>query len=398
MQRPAQSRHVCLAFVTAAAVCVSVWLQYPAEAEDQTAPVASEPARINVYICDSQRVSITPWRQTLVRVIGRALASTRGTRSRIMGEAKCGAQAVEFACTAGVYDQGGRVLMCSPETLLQFVRVSAWYALQHSDRPGEDYESFRSRQPAPLGMAAFTAAAPAHGDSALDAKIEQLRNVMEANGGASPSQGLERLFQAILDLTFAAMFGHEASHVETRPPFCAITEPSRMEDSGLWSVLLRVSSSDELYKPSAPTPGEVAADRCASRRIRLERSVLSAGPLDAREQEFVRRTAADIISTILLTHVQDPSRRPVFRLNDSYLLPPLRMVALAGEMNAGESGPMVCGGAAENLVEASQQTYRLRPGNGVMPDEIEHAFPKGVIDAWAHGGTHSKAAFACRQD
>jgi len=83
-------------------------------------------------------------------------------------------------------------------------------------------------------------------------------------------------------------------------------------------------------------------------------------------------------------------------LNDAYLYPPLRILALAGEMNAGGPGPMVCGGAAENLIEASQQTYRVQPGNGMMPDEMEQAFPKGVIDAWEHRGPWSPAAFACR--
>ena len=36
-----------------------------------------------------------------------------------LGEAHCGAETVEFACTARVYDQGGRVLTCSPDTLLR---------------------------------------------------------------------------------------------------------------------------------------------------------------------------------------------------------------------------------------------------------------------------------------
>jgi hypothetical protein len=313
-----------------------------------------------------------------------------------MGEARCGAEAVDFACTSGVYDRGGRVLVCSPETLLRLIRVSAWYALKHDEHPDEDYEAFRARQASPLGVKAFAASAPGSGHAALDGNIERLRTVLEVSGGSQPEGRSERIIQAILDLAFAAIFGHEASHLEAGPPYCAIEGRSRIEESGLWSVLLRVTTSGELYKPSSPVSGEIVADRCASRRIRLARALLESGPVTAGDQEFVRRAAADVISTILLTHNDVLSGRPLFRLNDAYLYPPLRILALAGEMNAGGPGPMVCGGAAENLVEASQQTYRVQPGNGMMPDEMEQAFPKGVIDAWEHRGPWSPAAFACR--
>ena len=110
----------------------------------------------------------------------------------------------------------------------------------------------------------------------------------------------------------------------------------------------------------------------------------------------MRRAAADIVATILLTHTDAPGGRAAFVMNRAYLYPPMRILALAGEMNAGAPGPMVCGGAAESLVEAAQQTYRAQPGDGIMPDEMEHAFPKGVVDAWSKRSAWSSAAFACR--
>jgi hypothetical protein len=208
--------------------------------------------------------------------------------------------------------------------------VSAWYAIKHGERPNEDYEAFRGREPSPLGMKAFMASAPSGADPAFDAAVERLRTEAEAAGEGGSESVAASTFRAILDMAFAAMFGHEASHLEVGPPYCAVSDRSRVEESGIWAVLLRVSSSDELYKPSSPVAGEVAADRCASRRIRLQRAVLSAGPLSAGEQQFVRRAAADIISTMLLTRVDAPNGRAVFRINDAYLYAHLRIIAVGG--------------------------------------------------------------------
>jgi hypothetical protein len=114
------------------------------------------------------------------------------------------------------------------------------------------------------------------------------------------------------------------------------------------------------------------------------------------DQSFARRASADIVSAVLLSHEVNTSGRQVFRIIDGYLYPPLRIIALAGEMNAGEPGPTICGGAAENLVEAAQQTFRAVPGNGLMPDEMEHTLPRGVIAAWEKRSGWSLASFACR--
>jgi hypothetical protein len=349
-----------------------------------------------VYICDATPGIVTPWRQTVSRAIARAIASPRRTRARVMGEARCGANKVEFACSAGVYDKGGRTLICSADTLLLLMRVSAWYALKHGEAAGESYEAFRNRQPQPLGLGAFRSAAPGKGDTAFESSVEALRREVEAGGDQGPGSATAKVFQAVLGMTFAAIFGHEASHLEEGPPFCAIAEQSRVEESALWTVLLRVNASDELYKRNDAVREEVVADRCATRRIRYERASLQSGTLSANDQEFVRRAAADIISSLLLSHTDAPSGRPAFVMDRAYLYPPMRIMALAGEMNAGAPGPMVCGGAAESLVEAAQQTYKAQPGNGMMPDDMEHTLPKGVIDAWSNRGAWSPAAFACR--
>jgi hypothetical protein len=309
-----------------------------------------------------------------------------------MGEARCGVDQVEFACIAGIYDKGGRVLTCSAETMLRLLRVSAWYAMRHWD----DYETFRTRNPTPLGLSAFQASARGTADATFEQNLEALRSTMEASGANPPDDRVGRILQSMLNLEFAAIFGHEGSHLEEAPPYCAISEQSRAEESGLWSILMRVSASDELFKRASPVAAEVAADRCAMRRIRLERSVLAVGPLSTLDQTFVARAAADIISTLLLSHHNAPSGKPLFQISDAYMYPPLRMYALAGEMNAGSEGPTICGGAAENLVEATQDTFRLKPGNGILPDELEHLLPRGVSDAWNRRSTWSTQSYACR--
>lgn len=351
--------------------------------------------RTNVYVCDAGPNSIAPWHHLLARAIAHALASGRTTGARIMTEARCGAQVVEFACTAGVYDRGGRVLVCSQDTLLRLLRAFAWYAVRHAERPDEDYEAFRDRLPAHLGASAFSQSGPGRSDPAMERDIVKVMAEGENVATDEPSRE-ERVFQAVTNMTFAAMFGHEASHLESAPPYCAIDERSRTEDSGLWKVLLRVAFSDELYKASSPNQGEIAADRCAARRVRFERSVLEMGSLSPTDQDFVRRSAADILSTALLSPGLLGGGDAVFRINDAYLYPTLRMLALVGEMNAGGDGPTVCGGAAENLVEASQQTFKAASGQGLMPDEMEAAFPKGVIDAWERRADWSPSSFACR--
>lgn len=358
------------------------------------ATLAAEPQtrRISLYICASARALETPWRQTVVRSAGRALSGPDGVRARIMGEAQCGAHAVEFACTGGIYDTGGRVLICSPDTLLSLVRLSAWYALAQSESPADDYEAFRLRQASPLGVAALRASnAPAF-RSALDG----LRQASESAGAGYPEDGTALLFQSILDMVFAAILGHEASHIEDAPPFCSLAAPSRAEEARLWALLVRVNASGELFAPGQPDVGEVAADRCALRRIRVARAALEAGRLSARDQEFVRRAAADIVSTVLLVRAAPSGELSMTAANDRYLHGPLRIVALAGEMNLGAGGPVLCGGAAENAVQATERTMQTLPGQGLMPDGIEHTFPAGVIDAWNRKDSWSPKSYSCR--
>ncbi len=400
MRAAAASRYGCVAAIAGLLLGLMVtMLPVAVRAQGTTSRSADDPMaaalRINVYICLSPTASVTSWRQTISGAIARAISSPPGVRGRIMGEAQCGAESVEFACRAGVYDQAGRVLNCSPDTLLQLIRVAGWYALQHSASENEDYEAFRMRQPSPLTPKAFAASAASRSDADFEAGLARLQAEAEAAGG-QPSSQTGQVFQAILNLTLAAVFGHEASHVETEAPYCAITNPSRVEQSGLWAVLLRVATSDELYKPESLVTDEVRADRCATRRIRLEVGALAAGTLTANEQAFARRAAADIVSAILLSHEVNASGRQVFRIVDGYLYPPMRIMALAGEMSDGQSGSMVCGGAAENLVEAAQQTFRAVPGNGIMPDEMEHTLPRGVVAAWERRTAWSPASFACR--
>jgi hypothetical protein len=134
---------------------------------------------------------------------------------------------------------------------------------------------------------------------------------------------------------------------------------------------------------------------CALRRIRLARAAIDAGPLDEPEKAFARRAAADITSTLLLLRIGPGATLRAIAVGDSYLYPPLRIAALAGEMGIGGAGPAICGGAAENLTQATQTAMQQRPGKGLMPDGMESLFPRGVIDAWERRGNWSQKSFAC---
>jgi hypothetical protein len=329
------------------------------------------------------------------RAIARALARSEGAHISIRGEAQCGIAAVEIACVAGVYDKVGPVLLCSPYTLSRIVTAAAWYTTEHAADPGEDYESFRLRHPSHLGLASLQASKSLDEGRSQTTAIEALRKESEqAESGEAPTAA-SSIFEAILTLTFAAIIGHESSHLETVPPFCAVEQRSRLEENGTWDVLLRVEMSGELFQAGSPVREEVVADRCAMRRIRLARSAIDSGPLDERNKEFSRRAAADIISTLLFFRLAPEDSSPVVTLGGSYLYPSLRIAALAGELGSGGSGPAICGGAAENLVQSTQIGMQRQPGNGLMPDEMESLFPRGVVDAWERREPWSTKSINC---
>lgn len=354
-----------------------------------------ENTQIITYICKSPTASITPWKNTVTRAIAFGLARPAGVKGQVRGEAECGEQTVEFACTGGVYDKGGPILICSADTLLLLLKVSAWYAIEHRLDPEEDYEVFRNRHEPRLGLVAFKAVSNSDLDDAFTMSLDSLRRQSEA-GAVAVGQRRHVVFEGILNLVYAALIGHESAHIATAPPYCAITSQSRVEKTGLWAVLLRIAGSGELYKNQVPVVGELTADRCATRRIQVARGVLEKGTLSVNDQEFVRRAAADIISTMLFIRFDPAGRSPTITINDAYLYTPSRIVALAGELGIDGPGPVICGGAAENLTEATQFAMKQRPGNGLMPDEMEHVFPKGVIDAWERRSNWSPASYACR--
>lgn len=384
MQRQARHSHCGLA-----AIAGAIWLVSSAAAAAQDA-AAEQP--IQAYICKSDTASVDDWRTTITRLIGRAFATENGRRGRVMGQAECGVMSVEVACNAGVYDQGGPVMTCSPDTFLKLLRAGAWYTILYVQDDSSDYEAFRMSLPSRLGVTAFEVSAPGR-DAGLDAAIEQLRDEVEAIPAGGTGGRAAEIFLAIESLVFAALIGHESAHMETSPPYCGLDTPSRLEESGLWTVVSRVSTSDEFFQPQNPDVGELRADRCGARRVRLARDVIEAGTLSAADKAFARRAAADIVSTILLVRLA-PGQKPTMTIDGSYLYAPLRIIVLAGEINMGFE-PVVCGGAAEDLVQAVQVTMQQRAAGGIMPDEIEAVFPGGVIDAW-NGAAWSHQAYACQ--
>ena len=347
--------------------------------------------RISVFICKSEQGSLIGWRNTVSSAIGQALDWATGKPSRIMGDAECGAFTVEIACTAGVYDAIGPALVCSPYTLEVLVRMVGWYVL--SSQKDEGYDNFRARQADQLGLLAMKQAMN-RSDAVFEERLEQLRLVVEGlTDNASPDANPDR-FRATLDLVFAAIFGHEGGHLEEAAPYCGVVEVSKVEARGLWQVLVRVAGSDELFRQQTLLLNEIRADRCAARVIQqaLESVQARHGEIDLA---FARRAAADIVAALIFAKPIPNTKGPVVTVDANYLYPPLRIIALTADLSALSGQVTICGGAAEILVQATQQAFDDYPGNGIMPDEIESVFPTAVVDAWEHRGTWSPDVYRC---
>lgn len=352
-------------------------------------PAQEASGPVSVYICKDSPTRKSS--QTLIRGIAAALATEKGAKGRIMGEADCGAQVPETACTAGIYDRGGRVLICSARTLTQIMRISAWYSLTHAARPNENYDDFRSRLPPRIELSLFRSNLAAGSDPGLDeAALEQLRTAAEQDPAATSDA---RIFVAILDLVLAGIIGHEASHLTISKPFCDHDGPGRLEKEGVFDVIRRVQGSNELFAPAFPVKEEVAADRCAARALNRAAARLDGDSWRA-DRHFVRRVAADILAMLLLVRPQGQTG-PEWVVNDAYLRPPLRMFLLVGELGASGVGPRICGGAAEAVVQGVQSSFQMSPGDGKLPDALEHLLPPRVAAAWNGTEAWSPAVFRC---
>jgi hypothetical protein len=344
---------------------------------------------VKVAICQ-MAVDLGPWMGIIGPALARPLAADDVSGVEIKRGVACGALHVETACFAGVLDGSGKGIACSPQSLLQLVRSSAWYALMR--RRGEGYESFRLRMPDPVNVAAFHFADGSTADATLEARLAALPHTEEMLAGDEAA----RTFMITLNLVFAAVFGHEDSHLYEKTPYCGLSELSDVEASGLYRAIGRVQSSGELFKSNDPSPAEVNADRCATRRIKesVERYVRSLPSNVRQDLHFARRAAADIVAVVLLVH--EGSAHPPIDASpvDGYLYPALRILALAGELD-GDAKPIVCGAAAETFVQTTQMAFQALPGNGILPDDLQAALPSGVADAWNRKAHWSPQSFSC---
>jgi hypothetical protein len=335
---------------------------------------------------------LSPWSRIIEPALARPLAAEDVSTVQIKRDVDCGPLLLETACSAGVLDGGGKGIACSPRTLLQLVRAAAWYALERRD--GEAYETFRRRGPAPINAAAIHFADGSAPDAALEARLASL----PLTDDSLPQDQAGRVFLVTVNLVYAAVFGHEDGHLYERAPFCGRAAASHVESAGLYAALGRVQSSGELFKPADPSPAEFTADRCATRRIResIERYAHLLPDAGHADLSFARRAAADIVAVVLLLHGDFAHQRLDATPVDGYLYPPLRILALAGELD-GEERPLICGAAAETFVQTTQAAFRAHAGNGILPDDLEAALPRGVPDAWNRKSSWSPQSYSCAE-
>ena len=385
MQRSSRSGARLLAALIALAL---TWA--PAAAQQQPTAGRAGPDRI-VMLCNTADGAPGPWRDTLVLAIVRAFAILNTTRTQVRGDVDCPPTEAEIFCSAGVFEGLGPSAICNPRGLIRLSRATAWYAAQW--RRGETYDAFRNARGEKISLLAL---AFADGRSDVPSPDQLQLFIRPATSLTEADRERRAMFDAILDLTLAAVFGHEAAHMETKPPYCPVTEASSAEASIL-VIVKRVQLSDELFVHRDMVQGESTADRCATRRVRLVRSIMQGNPrLDPQMIDYATRAAADLVATGLAFGFRDEGGSLQFHDVPGYYYPAFRIALIVGEMRAGLAGPPLCGGAAEVAVQAYQLGFRTTPGKGQIPDELEEMFPQGVIDAW-NGGAWSPSVFACSQ-
>jgi hypothetical protein len=346
---------------------------------------------IKVALCQSSN-DIDSWMGVVGPALTRPLAASDVSEIQLKRNVACQQPLqVETACIAAVYnDVGGRGIACAPRTLLFLVRSAAWYTLAR--RPAESYTAFSLRVGGQINETAFHFA----DGQTPDATIEQRLSRLPHSEASPPNDEAGRTFLMALNLVFAAIFGHEDGHLYDKAPFCGIADASLVESSGLYNVLRRIQTSGELFKAADFSPEEYHADLCATRRIHKTIEWYKRQPPSNAQGDlaFARRAAADIVAFALMIHDDSPHPRPQSAAIPGYFYSPLRIVALAGELDA-NSKPRVCGAAAQAFVALTQANYQSYSGKGILPDDLEAALPAGVPAAWNRKAQWSAQSFAC---
>lgn len=290
--------------------------------------------------------------------------------------------------------------MCRATALDRAIRSSAFLLQKYVDDQMPTYEVFRLNHPELIVKAFQYADAMLEDRKAEEwrkalwqVESDQIRGVPESD---SKVVQFVPLHQAIIDLTLAALVGHEIAH--TKNGLCPVQEISRAEESGLWKKLIKDEQTGEIFTSAAPNLDELQADQCGLRYVRRALDRLFTRVANASRREFAQRIAADMVAF----EIQMGWRK--FVVNEKYvvlwqpggyLYPPYRATAFASEAHGGPTPPAVCGYAAELIVMGVQSAVKKYPdGRGNVDDDFLALFPKGVETSW-NGAKWTPLSFTC---
>jgi len=316
--------------------------------------------------------------------VGRALAlSGKVTSVGVLVE-PCAKQMPDAACF-GV--PGG--IMCQAAVIERQIRAAAWGVRKYRLAGTPAYERFRRANPEAVGYA-FQYADGARPDGEADKFMASVR---------SGKDDSDPLVGALVDYNLAALLGHELAHTNDNLP-CAVAQKGTVEDSGLWSKIVRDELGGAIFGKHSADPNEIGADRCGLRHLRLLNGRIAArlGQQGAQTPDFIRRFASDMLAFQLSfgwrRFSQLPGGKYAIFSQDQYLYAPYRATLFAAEVRGASSKPVICGYAAEIIVQAVQTTYTTKPGQGNVDDDFLALFPKGVETSW-NGAPWTPDSFTC---
>jgi len=175
-----------------------------------------------------------------------------------------------------------------------------------------------------------------------------------------------------------------------------------METSGLFTHILSLQTSRELFCAANPNPDEIKADRCAARQIdKLHENPISDWGDSKRLEIFAQRAASDMIAFQSLTGFRRFSQLPIGKYVipnfDAYLNPVYRLTLLAGSVSNSKDQPRLCGDSASLFAHGVQTSYQQCGGDGQVSDELLALVPSGVEDSW-NGAPWNDKTISCNID
>jgi hypothetical protein len=319
----------------------------------------------------------------LKSAVARAMALNPKVRHIGVRTESCAQRMPDAACF-GV--EGG--VMCRISAIQRAFRAASWTVAKYALAGGPGYEPFRRALPRGVGYA-FQYADGARAEPEVDLWLQE--HIAEA--------GYSAVRDALVDVSLAALIGHEMAHTEPNDT-CAIQTKAFVESSGLFSQLIKNEQSGEIFSAHNPSVAEVKGDACGLRHVYQWNQRVPDRIRDAAfDLAFVRRAGADLVAWQSATGWRKlaalPDGRYAYFSLDPYLYSPFRAMLFAAEVHAAKDGPAICGYAAEVIVQSFQQTFqKYNQGRGNIGDDVLAWLPKGVESAW-NGQPWTPASFAC---